>query len=66
MFFYARIHSHFQFFHHSHGLMSLPLHVQFSVGWWIIIDAAAQYPLESQMKHAYHACGVMATIAMFM
>ncbi|KAA0202288.1 hypothetical protein HAZT_HAZT005720 [Hyalella azteca] len=38
----------------------------FSVGWWIIIDAAAKYPHESEMKHAYHACGVMATIAMFM
>ncbi|KAL7644051.1 UNVERIFIED_CONTAM: hypothetical protein RMT77_004863 [Armadillidium vulgare] len=35
-------------------------------GWWIVIDAAAQYPSNDQFLHAYHTCGVMATLAMFM
>ncbi|ROT74356.1 putative transmembrane protein 50B [Penaeus vannamei] len=38
----------------------------FAVGWWCIIDAATQYPSNDQFNHAYHVCGVIATIAMFM
>jgi len=38
----------------------------FFIGWWIIIDAAISYPLESQMPHAVHACGVVASLAFFM
>lgn len=35
----------------------------FFIGWWIIIDAAANNPLGSD---SYHACGVVSTIAFFM
>lgn len=38
----------------------------FSIGWWIIIDAAAIYTKQSELLDAYHTCGVMATVAMFM
>lgn len=38
----------------------------FSVGWWIVIDAAAIYPDATVFNHAYHTCGVIATIALFM
>jgi len=38
----------------------------FSVGWWIMIDAACMYPLNSELGHVYHLCGVFATVAMFM
>uniref|UniRef100_A0A2P2HZ73 Transmembrane protein 50A-like n=2 Tax=Hirondellea gigas TaxID=1518452 RepID=A0A2P2HZ73_9CRUS len=40
--------------------------LMFSAGWWFIIDAAAMYPSNEVLSHSYHACGVMATIAMFM
>lgn len=42
------------------------LHMQFFTGWWIIIDAAIMYPKEEQFHHAYHTCGVIATIAFLM
>ena len=35
----------------------------FFIGWWIIIDTAANSPLKS---NSYHACGVVSTIAFFM
>lgn len=38
----------------------------FSIGWWIVIDAAAIYPLSKDFNHAYHTCGVIATVALFM
>ncbi|XP_076029236.1 transmembrane protein 50A [Oratosquilla oratoria] len=38
----------------------------FFTGWWFVIDAAAQFPSDDQFKHAYHVCGVIATIGMFM
>ncbi|PAA82158.1 hypothetical protein BOX15_Mlig032037g1, partial [Macrostomum lignano] len=37
-----------------------------SIGWWIMIDAAAGYPSQSEMHHAVHTCGVLATVAVFM
>ena len=40
--------------------------VQFFTGWWIIIDVAAHYPTQEEFNHAYHVCGVMATISLFM
>lgn len=39
---------------------------QFFTGWWIIIDAAIMYPSEDEFHHAYHTCGVIATIAFLM
>ncbi|XP_064107750.1 transmembrane protein 50A [Macrobrachium rosenbergii] len=38
----------------------------FFLGWWFVIDAAAQYPSNDVFNHAYHACGVIATLAMLM
>ncbi|XP_065655667.1 transmembrane protein 50A isoform X2 [Hydra vulgaris] len=35
----------------------------FFVGWWILIDAAANDPLK---KDVYHICGVVSTVAFFM
>ncbi|KAG9468412.1 transmembrane protein 50A [Eleutherodactylus coqui] len=40
--------------------------VLFFTGWWIIIDAAVKYPKETELNHAYHACGVIATVAFLM
>lgn len=39
---------------------------QFFTGWWIMIDAAVMYPLQEQMNHAFHTCGVFSTLAFFM
>jgi len=39
---------------------------QFSVGWWIVIDAAVIYPNQADFHHACHTIGVFATIALFM
>ncbi|KAG8013559.1 Transmembrane protein 50A [Nibea albiflora] len=38
----------------------------FFTGWWIIIDAAVNYPDEGDFHHAYHTCGVIATLAFLM
>uniref|UniRef100_A0A8D3DIB0 Transmembrane protein 50A n=1 Tax=Scophthalmus maximus TaxID=52904 RepID=A0A8D3DIB0_SCOMX len=38
----------------------------FFTGWWIIIDAAVKYPDQGQFHHAYHTCGVIATVAFLM
>jgi len=38
----------------------------FSIGWWLVIDAAAVHPTQAEFNHAYHTCGVIATIALFM
>lgn len=38
----------------------------FSIGWWIIIDAAVMYPKQSDFHHACHTIGVFATLALFM
>lgn len=37
----------------------------FFTGWWIIIDASAQFDNDA-MNHAVHACGAVATVAFFM
>lgn len=47
-------------------LSSLVAGVLFSFGWWIIIDAATQYPNQSDLNHACHTCGVIATLALVM
>ena len=43
-----------------------PMSLQFFTGWWIIIDAAVKYPAEGEFHHAYHTCGVIATVAFLM
>lgn len=40
--------------------------LQFFTGWWIIIDAAVKYPDQGTFHHAYHTCGVIATLAFLM
>lgn len=35
-------------------------------GWWIIIDVAAHYPSNDDFNHAFHVCGVMSTLSLFM
>ncbi|RWS27080.1 transmembrane protein 50A-like protein [Leptotrombidium deliense] len=36
----------------------------FFTGWWVIIDVAAHYPSSDEFDHAYHVCGVFATISL--
>lgn len=38
----------------------------FFTGWWIILDVAACYPEKKQFDHAYHVCGVIGTLSLFM
>ncbi|KAK8721891.1 hypothetical protein OTU49_012624 [Cherax quadricarinatus] len=38
----------------------------FALGWWFVIDAAARYPSTTDFNHAYHVCGVIATLALLM
>ncbi|XP_075550052.1 transmembrane protein 50A isoform X3 [Dermacentor variabilis] len=38
----------------------------FFIGWWIIIDVAAHYPSNADFSHAFHVCGVMSTLSLFM
>ncbi|KAF4086647.1 hypothetical protein AMELA_G00086060 [Ameiurus melas] len=40
--------------------------ILFFTGWWVIIDAAVRYPSSEDLNHAFHACGVFATVAFFM
>lgn len=40
--------------------------VLFFVGWWFVIDAAAGFPSNDQFPKAFHVCGVVGTIALFM
>uniref|UniRef100_A0AAY5EKG9 Transmembrane protein 50A n=1 Tax=Electrophorus electricus TaxID=8005 RepID=A0AAY5EKG9_ELEEL len=47
-------------------IASIAAGVLFFTGWWIIIDAAIMYPKEDDFHHAYHTCGVIATIAFLM
>lgn len=47
-------------------LASIAAGTIFSIGWWIVIDAAAAYPDQEKFNHAYHTCGVIATVALFM
>uniref|UniRef100_A0A8C2WN94 Transmembrane protein 50A n=1 Tax=Cyclopterus lumpus TaxID=8103 RepID=A0A8C2WN94_CYCLU len=47
-------------------IASVAAGVLFFTGWWIIIDAAVKYPDEGQFHHAYHTCGVIATVAFLM
>ncbi|XP_054651821.1 transmembrane protein 50A isoform X4 [Dunckerocampus dactyliophorus] len=45
---------------------SIAAGVLFFTGWWIIIDAAVKYPQQDEFPHAYHTCGVIATLAFLM
>uniref|UniRef100_A0AAY5L0W0 Transmembrane protein 50A n=1 Tax=Esox lucius TaxID=8010 RepID=A0AAY5L0W0_ESOLU len=47
-------------------IASVAAGVLFFTGWWIIIDAAVKYPDEAIFHHAYHTCGVIATLAFLM
>ncbi|AWP16764.1 Transmembrane protein 50A [Scophthalmus maximus] len=47
-------------------IASVAAGVLFFTGWWIIIDAAVKYPDQGQFHHAYHTCGVIATVAFLM
>uniref|UniRef100_A0A671WE87 Transmembrane protein 50A n=1 Tax=Sparus aurata TaxID=8175 RepID=A0A671WE87_SPAAU len=47
-------------------IASIAAGVLFFTGWWIIIDAAVKYPDEGTFHHAYHTCGVIATVAFLM
>ncbi|XP_049271766.1 transmembrane protein 50B isoform X2 [Rhipicephalus sanguineus] len=38
----------------------------FFIGWWIIIDVAAHYPSNADFSRAFHVCGVMSTLSLFM
>ncbi|KAK7904842.1 hypothetical protein WMY93_017449 [Mugilogobius chulae] len=48
------------------AIASVAAGVLFFTGWWIIIDAAVKYPANDQFHHAYHTCGVIATVAFLM
>uniref|UniRef100_A0A096MA43 Transmembrane protein 50A n=1 Tax=Poecilia formosa TaxID=48698 RepID=A0A096MA43_POEFO len=48
------------------AIASIAAGVLFFTGWWIIIDAAVKYPTEGEFHHAYHTCGVIATVAFLM
>ncbi|XP_068607844.1 LOW QUALITY PROTEIN: transmembrane protein 50A [Brachionichthys hirsutus] len=48
------------------GTLSFYRGPDFFTGWWIIIDAAVKYPSEGDFHHAYHTCGVIATVAFLM
>uniref|UniRef100_A0A3B4EW89 Transmembrane protein 50A n=1 Tax=Pundamilia nyererei TaxID=303518 RepID=A0A3B4EW89_9CICH len=43
-------------------IASIAAGVLFFTGWWIIIDAAVKYPAQDEFHHAYHTCGVIATV----
>nr|ACQ59035.1 Transmembrane protein 50A [Anoplopoma fimbria] len=47
-------------------IASVAAGVLFFTGWWIIIDAAVKYPDDGLFHHAYHTCGVIATVAFLM
>ncbi|XP_064617685.1 transmembrane protein 50A-like [Liolophura sinensis] len=40
--------------------------ILFFTGWWLVIDAATMYQNQADFNHAYHTCGVIATLAFFM
>nr|XP_057946537.1 transmembrane protein 50A isoform X1 [Doryrhamphus excisus]XP_057946538.1 transmembrane protein 50A isoform X1 [Doryrhamphus excisus] len=48
------------------SIASIAAGVLFFTGWWIIIDAAVKYPQQAEFPHAYHTCGVIATLAFLM
>lgn len=48
------------------AVASIVAGVMFFVGWWIIIDVASNYPSMKEFNHAYHVCGVIGTISLFM
>ncbi|CAH1227214.1 transmembrane protein 50B-like isoform X2 [Branchiostoma lanceolatum] len=48
------------------AIASISAGMLFFAGWWVIIDAAIQYPEQDKLHHAYHTCGVISTLAMFM
>ena len=38
--------------------------LQFALGWWVVIDACAEY--SEPKTAAYHICGIFSTIALVM
>jgi len=48
------------------AVASIASGVLFFAGWWVIIDVAARYPSSSDFNHAYHVCGVLGTLSLFM
>ncbi|XP_015119875.1 transmembrane protein 50A [Diachasma alloeum] len=46
------------------ALMSMLAGTLFFTGWWFIIDAHAKY--HTEMVSAYHVCGVLGTLSLFM
>ncbi|XP_059479939.1 transmembrane protein 50A isoform X2 [Neocloeon triangulifer] len=50
----------------KNAFASIASGILFFTGWWIIIDIAAAYPDSNVFNHAYHTCGVVGTISLFM
>ncbi|XP_076325670.1 transmembrane protein 50A-like [Tachypleus tridentatus] len=48
------------------AVASIGAGTMFFTGWWIILDVAAGYPRMEDFHHAYHVCGVLGTISLFM
>ncbi|XP_076341840.1 transmembrane protein 50A-like [Tachypleus tridentatus] len=48
------------------AVASIGAGTMFFTGWWIILDVAAGYPHMEDFHHAYHVCGVLGTISLFM
>uniref|UniRef100_A0A915IQZ3 Transmembrane protein 50A n=1 Tax=Romanomermis culicivorax TaxID=13658 RepID=A0A915IQZ3_ROMCU len=52
------------------SIASIAAGALFWIGWWIIIDIAANYPKNDSSDmgflHAYYACGVLSTISLVM
>ncbi|XP_013785834.2 transmembrane protein 50A-like, partial [Limulus polyphemus] len=48
------------------AVASIGAGTMFFTGWWIILDVAARYPSMDEFHHAYHVCGVMSTLSLFM
>ncbi|XP_076310401.1 transmembrane protein 50A-like isoform X1 [Tachypleus tridentatus] len=47
-------------------IASIGAGTMFFTGWWFILDVAARYPSMNDFHHAYHVCGVMGTLSLFM
>ncbi|XP_071440976.1 transmembrane protein 50A-like [Hetaerina americana] len=47
------------------AVASMVAGVMFFMGWWFIIDVASTYPDMAAFNHAYHICGVVGTISLF-
>ncbi|CAG2183086.1 unnamed protein product, partial [Oppiella nova] len=40
--------------------------IPFFTGWWIIIDISARYTEGNDFYNAFHVCGVLGTLSLFM